>query len=109
MCASAMIDSVKDMEQLHQGKAVSVFKKSSLKLKYEDYLLILLVSKNMQGKILRLMDIIQINLAESNSGYMIGDRACVVSGEVTVSMKMIFLPGRRNIKVKYVRGYQGEK
>lgn len=105
LCSYGMIDSVMDLEKLHQGKVVPLMSNCPLKLNYEDYLLILLVFKSMDSKILRIMDLIQINITKDEPGFILKERCCQLRCEVTVSMKMVFLPGRKYITVVLDRGY----
>lgn len=109
MCGWGMGESVIDLKELSEGKAVPVYKlpgdwkldvglekggaktDSRLYFSYRDYLRLFLLITGEDKKLDRMEDLIQLNLGGNDEGFRLSDCRTAVRVEAVVSMKYLFL------------------
>lgn len=109
MCGWGMGESIIDMKDLSEGKAVPVYKlpgdwrldvglekggaktDSRLYFSYRDYLRLFLLITGENKKLDRMEDLIQLNMDGNGEGFKVSDCRTAVRIEAVVSMKYMFL------------------
>lgn len=128
----AMAESIYDVEQLTNGEKIPLIKTkeqwktdisgtvtkkgnsstndSILSMSYHDYLKIFLLSMNKDKKIIRVQDLVQLNIGISSTGFLLEDCKIMLRSETNVSIKNLFIsmPSFSTMKKNISRTYISE-